>query len=305
MFAFLLKRACWFLVTLWVVYTVSFILMRLVPGGPFDREKKVPEVIKRRIEAQFLLDEPIYVQYGSDLWNKLHLDFGASYKLEDYRVSEIIAEGFPISASLGILALFFALTLGLTAGVISAIRRHGWLETLFMTAATLGIAVPNFVVASICILIFVFWLDLFPAAGWGTLRQLVLPAICLGAPFAAYIARLTRTSMLEVLGQDYIRTAFAKGLRERRVVVRHALRGAILPVVSYLGPATAGILTGSLVLERIFRIPGIGSHFIDAASQKDYTLAMGMVLVYTVLLFVMNTLVDISYAFIDPRVKLE
>lgn len=305
MFAFLLKRAGWFVVTIWVVYTVSFILMRLVPGGPFDREKKIPEVLKQRIEAQYLLDQPLYKQYWADLQDKLRLDFGPSYQLEDYRVGEVIAEGFPISVSLGILGLFFALTLGLTAGVVSAIRRHGWLDALFMGAATLGIAVPNFVVASICILLFVFWLDLFPAAGWGTLRQAVLPAVCLGAPFAAYIARLTRTSMLEVLGQDYVRTAFAKGLPERRVVVRHALRGAILPVVSYLGPATAGILTGSLVLERIFRIPGIGSHFIEAASQKDYTLAMGMVLVYTVLLFVMNTLVDISYAFIDPRVKLK
>ena len=305
MVAFLLKRAVWFVVTLWVVYTVSFILMRLVPGGPFDREKKIPEVIKRRIEAQYLLDRPVYVQYAADLWNKLQLDFGPSYQLEDYRVAEVIAEGLPISASLGILGMLFAITLGLAAGVVSAIRRHGWLDTLLMTAATLGIAVPNFVVASVCILLFVFWLGWFPAAGWGTLRQLILPAMCLGLPFAAYIARLTRTSMLEVLGQDYVRTAFAKGLTERRVVVRHALRGAILPVVSYLGPATAGILTGSLVLERIFRIPGIGSHFIDAASQKDYTLAMGLVLVYTVLLFVMNTLVDISYAFIDPRVKLK
>jgi oligopeptide transport system permease protein len=305
MLSFLVKRFGWFLLTIWVVYTLSFVLMRLVPGGPFDREKKIPDVIKRRIEAQFLLNEPIHVQYAADLWNKLQLDFGASYKLEDYSVAEVIAEGFPISMSLGILALFFALTLGLAAGVVSAIRRHGWLDTLFMTTATFGIAVPNFVLASVAILLFVFWLDLFPAAGWGTLRQLVLPAFCLGAPFAAYIARLTRTSMLEVLGQDYIRTAFAKGLRERRVVVRHALRGAILPVVSYLGPATAGILTGSLVLERIFRIPGIGSHFIEAALGRDYTLAMGMVLVYTVLLFVMNTLVDISYAFIDPRVKLK
>jgi oligopeptide transport system permease protein len=303
--AFLLKRAAWFVVTLWVVYTVSFILMRLVPGGPFDREKKIPEVIKRRIEAQFLLDRPIHEQYAADLWNKLRLDFGPSYQLEDYLVVEVIAEGLPISVSLGILGMFFAIALGLTAGVVSAVRRHGWLDTLFMVAATLGIAVPNFVVASVCILLFVFWLEWFPAAGWGTLRQLVLPAICLGLPFAAYIARLTRTSMLEVLGQDYVRTAFAKGLGERRVVVRHALRGAILPVVSYLGPATAGILTGSLVLERIFSIPGIGSHFIEAANQKDYTLAMGMVLVYTVLLFVMNTLVDLSYAFIDPRVKLK
>jgi oligopeptide transport system permease protein len=174
-----------------------------------------------------------------------------------------------------------------------------------MAIATVGIAVPNFVLASLAVIVFVFIFSLFPAAGWGTLRQLVLPALCLAAPFAGYIARLTRSGMMEVLNRDYIRTAYAKGLSERRVVLRHALRGAILPVVSYLGPATAGILTGSLVLERIFVIPGMGSHFIEAALSKDYTLAMGTVLVYTFLLFLMNTLVDISYAIIDPRVKLK
>jgi oligopeptide transport system permease protein len=174
-----------------------------------------------------------------------------------------------------------------------------------MAAATLGIAVPNFVLASISIIIFVFWLQWLPAAGWGTLRQLILPALCLGAPYAAYIARLTRGGMLEVLNLDYIRTAYAKGLASRTVIVRHALRGAILPVVTYLGPAVAGILTGSLVVERIFNISGMGSHFIEGALQRDYTLTMGMVLVYTALLLTMNALVDFSYALIDPRVKLE
>jgi oligopeptide transport system permease protein len=232
-------------------------------------------------------------------------DFGPSYKLEDYTVNEVIAQGFPVSASLGIFALMFALALGLTAGVISAIERHSFYDVAVMALATLGIAVPNFVLASLAIIVFVFLLGWFPAAGWGSVQQLVLPALCLGAPFAGYIARLTRTGMLEVLGLDYIRTAYAKGLSHRRVVLRHALRGAIVPVVSFLGPATAGILTGSLVLERIFALPGMGSHFIEAATQRDYTLAMGMVLVYTFLLFVMNTLVDLSYALIDPRVKIK
>jgi oligopeptide transport system permease protein len=174
-----------------------------------------------------------------------------------------------------------------------------------MGAATLGIAVPNFVLASVAIMLLVFWLPVFPAGGWGTLEQFILPGLCLGAPFAAYIARLTRTGMLEVLGRDYIRTAYAKGLSERRVVLRHALRGAVLPVVSYLGPAIAGILTGSLVLERIFFIPGMGSHFIEAATQRDQEVALGMLLVYTALLLVANTLVDLAYVVIDPRVKLE
>ena len=201
--------------------------------------------------------------------------------------------------------MVFAITLGVTAGLVSAVSRDSFYDFSFMVMATLGIAVPNFVLASLAIVLLVFNWQIFPAAGWGELRQVVLPALCLGAPFAGYIARLTRTGMLEVLGLDYIRTAYAKGLSHQRVVLRHGLRGALLPVVSYLGPATAGILTGSLVLEQIFALPGMGSHFIEAATQRDYTLAMGVVLVYTFLLFVMNTLVDISYGVIDPRVEVE
>ena len=193
----------------------------------------------------------------------------------------------------------------MTAGVVSAIRPHSLSDVLLMSLATLGIAVPNFVLASLAIVVFVFVLHWFPAAGWGSLSSIFLPALCLGAPFAGYIARLTRTEMLEVLGHDYVRTAYAKGLKQRRVIIRHVLRGAMLPVVSYLGPAVAGIMTGSLVLERIFAIPGMGSHFIDAAIQRDYTLAMGMVMVYTVMLYTMNTMVDIAYALIDPRVTIE
>lgn len=293
------------ILTLWIVFTVTFFLMRVVPGGPFDSEKKIPEIVKRNIEARFKMDRPVHEQYVSHLWGIVrHWDFGPSYKLEDYTVNQVIAEGFPVSASLGIFALVFALALGTVAGVVSAVRRQSVYDMSFMLLATIGIAVPNFVLASLAIIVFVFIVGVFPAAGWGTLNQMVLPALCLGAPYAAYIARLTRTGMLEVLGLDYVRTAYAKGLSERRVVMRHALRGAILPVVSFLGPATAGVLTGSLVLERIFAIPGMGSHFIKAATQRDYTLAMGMVLVYTFLLFLMNTLVDISYSIIDPRVKL-
>jgi len=303
--SFAIRRAVWIVTTLWVVYTLSFILMRLVPGGPFDEERNVPAEIKHNIEARYRLDQPMYVQYGEHLWLLVrHGDFGLSYKLGDYSVNGVIAEGFPVSVSLGIFALVFALTLGTTAGVVSAVRRHSLLDNSLMGAATLGIAVPNFVLASLAIVLFVFQLKLLPAAGWGSLRQLFLPAVCLGAPYAAYIARLTRTGMLEVLGRDFIRTAFAKGLSERRVIVRHALRGALVPVVSYLGPATAGILTGSLVLENIFAIPGMGSHFIEAALQRDYTMAMGMVMVYTFLLLMMNTFVDLSYAVLDPRVSI-
>jgi oligopeptide transport system permease protein len=303
--AFLVKRFLWLLLTLWIVHTVSFFLMRAVPGGPFASEKNVPEVIKRNIERRYKMDRPLSEQYLSDIWQRVrYLDFGPSFRKKDYTVNQVIAQGFPVSASLGIVALLFALSLGLTAGVVSALRRQSWVDVGLMASATLGIAVPNFILAGLAIIVFVFVLRLFPAAGWGTVQQIVLPALCLGAPFAAYIARLTRTSMLEVLGQDYIRTAYAKGLPTRDVVLRHAMQGAMLPVVSYLGPAVAGILTGSLVVERIFALPGMGGHFIDAALQSDHTLSMGMVLIYTLLLFLMNTLVDVSYSVLDPRVKL-
>lgn len=305
MIRFLLKRLGWMVLTLWVVFTTSFFLMRAVPGGPFDSEKKLPPAIKRNIEKRYQMDRPLIQQYWSHLWATVRCDFGPSYKLEDYTVNDVIAQGFPVSASLGILAMTFALSLGLVSGVVSAVLRNSVYDVSFMVAATIGIAVPNFVLASLMIVLFVFFWPVFPAAGWGELRQIILPALCLGAPFAGYISRLTRTGMLEVLGLDYIRTAYAKGLTTREVVVRHALRGAILPVVSYLGPATAGILTGSLVLEQIFALPGMGSHFIEAATQRDYTLAMGMVMVYTFLLFVMNTLVDLSYSMIDPRVEVD
>lgn len=301
----LLKRLGWMALTLWVVFTISWILMRIVPGGPFDAEKKVSPEIKRNIEAKFRLDQPWHIQYFEQLADALRGDLRDSFKLKDFTVNQVIAQGFPVSASLGIFAITFALTLGTTAGVVSAVNRNSAYDIGFMTAATLGIAVPNFVLAGISVIIFVFWLDWLPAAGWGTVKQLILPALCLGAPYAAYIARLTRAGMLEVLNLDYIRTAYAKGLTPRKVIVRHALRGAMLPVVTYLGPATAGILAGSLVVERIFNVSGMGSHFIEAATQRDYTLAMGMVLVYTLLLSGMNMLVDLSYAIIDPRVKLE
>jgi len=305
MIVFILKRLGWMAITLWVVFTVSFFLMREVPGGPFDRERELDPQIKANLEARYHLDEPRVKQYVRELGNTLRLDLGYSFSRPDFRVNEILAQGFPISASLGIVALFFALSLGLVAGVVSAVRRQTALDVALMTAATVGIALPNFVIAGIMIILLVFIWPLFPAAGWGTLRHLILPGFCLGAPYAAYVARLTRTGMLDVLSQDYVRTAYAKGLSTRAVVLRHALKGALLPVVSFLGPAIAGILTGSLVVEKIFNIPGLGVHFVEAATQRDYTLAMGLVLVYTTLLYTMNLLVDVSYAFLDPRVRLE
>jgi ABC-type dipeptide/oligopeptide/nickel transport system permease component len=305
MIAFMLRRFLWMLVTLWVVFTVSFFLMRSVPGGPFDRERMLEPEIERNLLKRYNLDKPLWQQYMIELGNVSRGDLGYSFKISDYSVNEIIAQGLPISVALGVLALIFATTLGLVTGVMSAVFRGTWGDVLLMLVATMGIALPNFVIAGISIILFVFIIPIFPAAGWGDFDQLILPAFCLGAPYAAYVARITRTSMLDVLSQDHIRTARAKGVGPVRVVIVHALRGALLPVVSFLGPAVAGILTGSLVVEQIFAIPGLGSHFVKAAQDRDYTLAMGLVLLYTVLLYVMNWLVDLSYAVLDPRVELQ
>ncbi len=305
MIAFCLRRAMWMVLTLWIVFTATFFLMRAVPGGPFDGERALEPEIEMNMLRRYNLDKPLHVQYGLELWNYCRGDFGHSFKMGDYTVNQVIAEGLPISIALGLLALGFAVSLGLLAGITSAVCRGGWADIALMLVATIGIALPNFVIAGICIIFFVFLIPLFPAAGWGDLNQLVLPALCLGAPYAAYIARISRTSMLDVLSQDHIRTARAKGVGPVRVVMVHALRGALLPVVSFLGPAIAGILTGSLVVEQVFAIPGLGSHFVYAALQRDYTLAMGLVMLYTVLLYSMNWIVDLSYAVLDPRVQLE
>ena len=303
--SFLIKRSLWIVATLWLVYTVSFFLMRSVPGGPFSSERNVPPEIERNLKARYNLDLPLWEQYQLNLSEAIRGDLGPSLTLQDYSVNEVIAEGFPVSASLGILAMTFALSVGVTTGVISAVRRYQVWDRSLMTLATLGIAIPNFVLASLLIMTFVFLVPLFPSGGWGSLSHLVLPVIALGSAYAASIARLTRTGMLEVIGQDFITTAKAKGLKERTVLMRHALPCALTPVVSYLGPATAGILTGSLVLEKVFFLPGMGSHFIEAALQRDYPLALGMVLVYTLLLMVLNLIVDFTYAILDPRVELQ
>jgi len=303
--AFLIRRAISLVITLWAIFTLTFFLMRAVPGGPLDQERKLEPHLKANLEARYHLDEPVIQQYWRELSNFARGDFGLSYKMGDFTVNQIIAQSLPVSALLGLLALSFALVVGVTAGVLAASWRRSGVDIVLMGLATVGIALPNFVVASLAIMVFVFWFGLLPAAGWGSISDLILPSICLGLPYAAYIARLTRTGMLDVLSQDYIRTAYAKGLPAQLVVMRHALRGAMVPIVSFLGPATAGILTGSPVVEQIFAIPGMGRHIVESALQRDLTLSMGLVLVYTVILFVTNTIVDLSYGLLDPRVKLE
>ena len=301
---FLLRRFFWMVITLWVVFTVSFFLMRAVPGGPFDRERQLDPQVEANLRARYQLDKPIWQQYLMELGRVARLDLGYSYRLGDFRVSEIILQGLPISVAVGIVGLATAVGLGLVAGCISAVRPGSMLDVSLMTLATIGIALPSFVIAAVMIILFVFLIPLFPAAGWGTWRHLILPGFCVGVPYAGSIARLVRTAMLEVLFQEYIRTAHAKGVGTGGIVLRHAMKLTLLPVVSYLGPAAAGILTGSVVVEKIFCVPGLGVHFVEAATQRDYTLAMGLILVYTFLLFVLNTLVDLSYRLLDPRVEL-
>ena len=305
MIAFCLRRLVWLAITLWAVFTVTFVLMRAVPGGPLDRERVVPPEIKRNMERRYNLDKPPLVQYFLEMRNLATGDLGHCMNIGDYSVNDVIAQGLPISAALGLLALTFAVTFGLLTGVVSAAMRGSTLDVTLRLVATAGIALPSFVVAGICILLFVFLIPLFPAAGWGSLSQLVLPAFCLGAPYAAEVARISRTSLLDALSQDYIRTARAKGVSRAGVILVHGLRNSLLPVVSFLGPAVAGILTGSLIVETIFAIPGLGVYFVKAALQRDWTLSMGVVLLYTVVLYTMNFLVDLSYAYLDPRVELE
>jgi oligopeptide transport system permease protein len=305
MLHFCIRRLIWLAITLWVVFTVTFALMRAVPGGPFDTEKNVPPEVRRNLERRYRVDQPLAVQYFTEAGSLLTGDLGYCMKISDASVITIIRDGFPISAALGLLALTFAVSFGLLTGVVSAAFRGSAGDVLLRFFATAGIALPNFVIAGICILLFVFLLPVFPAAGWGDWRQLVLPAFCLGAPFAAEVARISRTSLLDALSHDYIRTAQAKGVSPLRVLLVHGLRNALLPIVSFLGPASAGVLTGSLVIEQIFAIPGIGVYFVQSALLRDWTVSMGVVLVYTLVLYTLNFLVDISYAWLDPRVKLE
>ncbi|MEL6431030.1 MAG: ABC transporter permease subunit [Planctomycetota bacterium] len=342
MLRFLLRRLLWLAITLFTVMTVTFFLMHQVPGGPFSNERALDPAIEANIQKKYHLDWPLWRQYlqytgpfnldderallpppdgegSGGLWRSelegdrpakafggvLAGDFGPSFKYKDYSVNDIIAQSLPISALLGVLSMMFALSLGVSAGIASALRPGSKLDLSLRLAATGGIALPNFVIAGFMVILFVFLIPLLPVAGWGTIRHMLLPGFCLGLVFAAYIARLTRTGMLEALSSDHIRTAHAKGLSSSTVVMRHALKGGLLPVVSYLGPATAGILTGSLVIESIFFISGTGQHFIRAAINRDYTLAMGVTILFTVLVYVLNTVVDIAYTLLDPRISLE
>jgi len=307
MFAYAVRRLGSAIPTLFIVITVAFFMMRVAPGGPFDREKQLPPEIEANILKAYDLDKPLHEQYLVYLGKILKGDFGPSFKYLDFTVNDLIMAGFPVSLRLGLTAILLAVSIGVTAGTIAALRQNSGFDYLVMGLAMTGIAIPNFVMAPLLALVFGVYLSWLPVAGWGggALQYQVLPVITLALPQIAYIARLTRGSMVETMHSNFIRTARAKGLAEKIVVVRHALKGGLLPVVSYLGPATAAVITGSVVIESIFDVPGIGRYFVTGALNRDYPVVMGVVIFYAVLIIALNLVVDLIYGFLDPRVKVE
>ncbi|MGZ5989589.1 MAG: oligopeptide ABC transporter permease OppB [Rhizomicrobium sp.] len=312
MLSYAIRRLLGAIPTLFIIITLAFFMMRLAPGGPFDSQRRLPPEIEHNIKAAYNLDKPVYQQYFIYLGKLAHGDLGPSYKNKDFTVTEMIADGLPVSAKLGLSAMLLAVSFGLTMGTIAALRQNEATDYSVMSMAMIGITIPTFVMAPILTLIFgVYGVSLFgydlslPVGGWngGALRNMILPVIVLALPQIAVISRLTRGSMVEVLHSNYVRTARAKGLSSFQVVIRHALRAAILPLVSYLGPAIAGILTGSLVVEQIFGIPGIGRYFVQGALNRDYTLVLGVLIYYATFVILLNLLADILYAVLDPRVR--
>ena len=305
MFAYAIRRLLVAVPTLFVIITLAFFLMRLAPGGPFDSDRVLPPAIEKNIMAHYNLDLPLWQQYFKYLGGLVQGDFGPSFRVRDFSVAELIMSGFPASLQIGGTAILLAVMIGVSLGAFAALRQNSLTDYSVMGVAMVGIAVPNFVMAPLLTLVLGVYLSWLPVAGWGggALANKVLPIVALALPQIAYISRLTRGSMVEVLNANFVRTARAKGLREQLVVVRHALKGALLPVVSYLGPATAAVITGSVVIETIFDIPGIGRYFIQGALSRDYTLVMGVMIFYAVLIMVLNLVVDLLYAVLDPKVR--
>ncbi len=304
MLRFIAKRVLGLIVILFFVITITFFLVRLMPGGPFDRERKLPEHIEKQLLAKYKLDGPLPEQYLNYLGDLLHGDLRLSTKYRNRSVNEILADSLPVSGLLGGIAFCAATIGGVWLGSLAAAKQHTWTDRTAMLAALFAISLPTFVIGPLLVLVFAIYIPLLPVGGWGTLQSLILPSITLAAPYTAYIARLTRASMLEVLTQDYIRTARAKGLSENAVIYKHALRVAILPVVSFLGPLAANLLTGSIVVESIFSIPGAGGFFVNSVLNRDGFLLAGVVIIYCTLLVLFNLVVDVVYGFLDRRITL-
>jgi oligopeptide transport system permease protein len=306
MLSFVAKRLLAAIPTLFAIMTIAFFMIRLAPGGPFSSERAVPAEIEANLNRVYHLDQPLIVQYWHYLRSVLVGDFGPSFSYKDYNVTELIWDGFPVSMQLGFSAVFLAIVIGSGLGTLAALKQNRAADYTVMAAAMTGITIPNFVMAPLLTLVLGVYLHVLPAGGWGDGYQIqykILPIIALALPQIAYVSRLTRGSMIEVLRSNYIRTARAKGLSEWLTVTRHAARAALLPVVSYLGPASAGVITGSVVIEQIFSIPGIGRYFIQGALNRDYTLVMGVVIFYGVLIILFNLIVDVLYGVLDPKLS--
>lgn len=300
---FLLTRLFHALAVLWVVVTLTFVLMRITPGGPFDRERRLPPEVLANIAAKYHLDEPWLKQYSRYLTGILKGDLGPSYKYLERNVSDIVFDTFPISALLGILALAFALIVSFPIGLCAAYYHNSWIDRWCMFLATLGTSLPHFILGALLIWLFSIQLGWLQAGRWENITSAVLPTITLGGAPAAYLSYLLRSTLLETLGEDFIRTARAKGLKEITVLFKHALNNSLIPTLTVLGPLSAALITGSFVVEYIFAIPGMGRFFITAVTDRDYPLIMGVTLVYTVLLVCANLLVDLCYSIVDPRIK--
>ncbi len=304
---FIVRRLLSVIPTLFIIVTLSFFMIRLAPGGPFSREKKIPQEVLQNILKKYHMDEPLLNQYFRYLGDVLRFDLGPSYRYKDSTVNELIGKAFPVSLHLGAMALGVALFLGISVGIISALNQNKWPDYAAMSFAVLGISIPLFVIGPLLMLVFALQLKWLPTSGWIGSRAgwatVILPTMTLMFPYFAYIARLSRGSIIEVARSDYIRTARAKGLKESVVIWKHILKGALLPVVTYLGPAFSGIVIGSVVVEQIFVVPGIGRIFVQSALNRDYTVIMGDVIVYSIILISANFLVDVLYGLLDPRIS--
>ena len=302
---YVLRRIGSALVILWVIISITFVLMHAIPGGPFTSEKKLPPQVKASIEAKYHLDDPLWKQYTDYIGSIVTGDLGPSYKYEGRSVNDIIGEAFPISAQLGLLALCVAVVGGIAAGAISAMRPNGMIDYAITFISTLGISVPTFIIGAVLVYVVGFEMGLLPVAFWRGPSYMILPVLTLAAQPMAFIARLTRSGLLDVYQQEYIRTARAKGLGSRTILFSHALGNAILPVITYIGPLAAGLLTGSFIVETIFAIPGLGQYFVTSIYNRDYTVILGVTVFYSTLIVVLNIIVDMIYPIIDPRVTTE
>ncbi len=304
MFKFIARRIAQSIVVLFVIVTVTFFMVRLAPGDPFSQERKMPEHIKQSLMAHYGLDKPVMIQYGNYLKNLVQGDLGPSY-VETRSVNKILTASFPVSLELGSWALVIALCIGLPVGITAAVFKNSMADYIPMAVAMLGICLPTFVLGPILALVFGVWLGWFNVSGWFIPADRVLPALTIGLVYAAVIARITRGGMLEILSQDFIRTAKAKGVPFPRIIFFHTLKGGLLPVISFLGPALAGIISGSFVVETIFQIPGMGRQFVSSAFNRDYTLVLGTVIIYATLITLANLIVDVIQVVINPRLRFE